>query len=311
MSSFNVLTDPFFSLLTIALIVAISGFVQSSIGFGYAITALAIMPMVLEPRASHIVISLSGLPVLLMTACSYGLSLEWAEIKRTLLGAMLLLPIGLLLFAHLPQQLLSQATGVTILLFVLLDYFKKNQQADTPPPHWLSYLAGAVSGFLAGAVSIGGPPVATYALRRGWSPATFKSFVSSCLLLIAVLKILGLFIGGFFLQDDLFHALWAVPFAIGGVLLGTAVSQFIKPELFRRLIAIALIAAASNLIWNGSRTVSDSLTINNGSHLANPVDRYLMLCQSSKSGGHESDHHPGKLGLTEHEPGLFLSRWAI
>ncbi len=246
--------DPYWGMAIIALIVMVSGFVQSSLGFGYAITALAVMPIVLEPRSSHIIISLSGLPVLFMTACSYKSCVKRVEIRRTLLGALLFLPLGLLLFASLPQQLLSQVTGLAILLFVIFDQFKKEKKTETVSPCWLSYLAGGLSGFLAGAVSIGGPPVATYALGRGWNPATFKSFVSSCLLLIASLKILGLFAGGFLLRDDLFHALWAIPFAIGGVLAGTAISQFIRPQLFRKLITIMLIVAASNLILNGTQS---------------------------------------------------------
>jgi len=176
-----------------------------------------------------------------------------------------LLPVGLLLFASLPQQQLSQVTGLAILFFVLLGHFKKKDQAVTSPPHWLSYLAGGVSGFLAGAVSIGGPPVATYALRRGWGPSTFKSFVSSCLLLIASLKIIGLFAAGFLQRDELFHAMWAVPFAIGGVLAGTAVSRYIKPQLFRRIITIVLILAASNLILNGSGSVHSNISAEHSS----------------------------------------------
>ncbi len=181
MSNLNVLGEPVFGLLLIAFIVMVSGFVQSSLGFGYAITSLAVMPMIMETHSSHIVITLSGLPVLFMTVCSYKLCVEWSEVRRTLLGAFFLLPVGLLLFASLPQQQLSQVTGLAILFFVIFDHFKKEKKTMTSPPHWLSYLAGAVSGFLAGAVSIGGPPVVTYALRRGWTPSTFKSFVSSCL----------------------------------------------------------------------------------------------------------------------------------
>ncbi len=252
MNSLSFLSEPVWGLLLIAFIVTVSGFVQSSLGFGYAITSLSVMPMILETHSSHIVVSLSGLPVLFMTVCSYKLSVEWSEVRRTLLGAFFLLPVGLFLFASLDQQRLSQVTGLAILFFVFLDHFKKEDRAVTSPPHWLSYLAGGVSGFLAGAVSIGGPPVATYALRRGWNPSTFKSFVSSCLLLIASLKIIGLFAAGFLLRDDLFHAMWAIPFAIGGVLAGTAVSRFIKPRLFRKIITLVLILAASNLIWSGS-----------------------------------------------------------
>ncbi len=259
MSNLNVLGEPVWGLLLIASIVMVSGFVQSSLGFGYAITSLAVMPMILETHSSHIVISLSGLPVLFMTACSYKWCVDWSEVRRTLLGAFFLLPVGLLLFSSLPQQQLSQVTGVAILFFVLLDHFKKEEKTMTAPPHWLSYLAGGVSGFLAGAVSIGGPPVATYALRRGWAPSTFKSFVSSCLLLIASLKIIGLFAAGFLQRDELFHAMWAVPFAIGGVLAGTAVSRYIKPQLFRKIITVVLILAASNLILNSSS--SDQLNV--------------------------------------------------
>ncbi len=260
MSSLNVLGEPVWGLLLIAFIVMVSGFVQSSLGFGYAITSLAVMPMIMETHSSHIVISLSGLPVLFMTACSYKLCVEWSEVRRTLLGAFFLLPVGLLLFASLPQQQLSQATGLAILFFVILDHFKKEDKTMTSPPHWISYLAGGISGFLAGAVSIGGPPVATYALRRGWTPSTFKSFVSSCLLLIASLKITGLFAAGFLQRDELFHAMWAVPFAIGGVLTGTAVSRYIKPQLFRKIITIVLILAASNLILNSSSSIHPEIT---------------------------------------------------
>ena len=126
--------------------------------------------------------------------------------------------------------------------------------------------AGAVSGFLAGAVSVAGPPVAAFALRQEWPQERFKAFVTQCLLAIAVFKAVMLVARDLVTAQSAGYVLVAAPLAILGVQLGVVASRRIPAARFKRIVAIALILVACQMLWRGSPSVAatdpqDSATV--------------------------------------------------
>ncbi|NNE00355.1 MAG: sulfite exporter TauE/SafE family protein, partial [Pirellulaceae bacterium] len=169
----------------IAVITLTAGVVHSAIGFGFGIVALACLPFVIDATTAHVMMSMCSLPMLLMAAWSYRDGIDWPSLWPALLGAALLMPVGLVAFGSMSLDLLVRGTGLAILVVTLLSLRKRGTQ---PGPSGgsgsplASLLAGSISGFLGGAVSIAGPPVATFALNQGWAAHRYKAFVTQCLL---------------------------------------------------------------------------------------------------------------------------------
>lgn len=242
----------------IAAILTLAGATHSIIGFGFGIVALAFLPNVIDVRMAHIVLSLSSVPVLATAAWAYRKGINWRSLRPALIGSALLMPVGLMAFKWMSMDLLIRGTGLAILLTTLNSLrSKKLPDAESEPTSpvmaFLSpFLAGGLSGFLGGAVSIAGPPVATYALNQGWKADRFKTFVSQCLLVICLYKTAGLAIGDLIEKGDAVRALWATPFSLIGIRLGVWLSRFIDPKRFQVLVAIVLIAIACFFLYRGS-----------------------------------------------------------
>lgn len=244
--------DLWITWISIAVIALTAGFVHSAIGFGFGIVALAIIPFVMDIKSAHVVISLSSVPMLVMAAWVYRHGIEWPSLRLAMIGAAIFLPFGLLAFEIAPHDWLVRGTGVAILAMVLLSIRNQQFSGETLASKSSCFAAGAVSGFLAGAVSVAGPPVAAFALKQGWSQDRFKAFVTQCLLVIASYKAVLLAFGGYVTFETATHTILAAPFAIVGVQLGVIASRRIPAKRFKRLVALALILISCMMIWNGS-----------------------------------------------------------
>lgn len=241
-------------LFLVAVILFVAGFVQSAIGFGMAIVALSMLPFVIDAKVAHITLALCGIPMLLLAAWEYRKGIDWHSIWPALVGSAIFLPVGLFLFKVMSLDLLVRSTGVAILSMVLLSFINKRikkTDAGERNVSWTSFVAGSISGFLGGAVSIGGPPLATFGLNRGWKPDRFKAFLTQCLLVTCTYKVICLFATSMVPRESLIHFVWATPFALIGIHLGAKTSGKLNPEKFQVVVAVVLIGISLMYIYRG------------------------------------------------------------
>lgn len=241
-----------FLAICIALIVFVSGLFQGALGFGYAIAALTTLPLLVAPRQAHIIISLSGIPVMAMAAWTFRAGADWKAIRPALVGGLISLPIGLLTFSLVSADGLIRGTGLAILIVMLLELMPSPRQARHFRFLRSPLVAGLVSGYLAGAVSIGGPPIVAYALKQSWPPLRTKAFITGSLLLVSLCKGIGLFAGNFVTPTTLGLSLLAIPFAIGGVWLGARLGQWLSTVHYRRVVALILVTLSCWWLYRGS-----------------------------------------------------------
>lgn len=241
-----------FTLAAIALISLLAGFVHSAVGFGFGIVAISMLPFMIDARSAHVVLSVASVPMLVAAAWSYRDGIEWKSLRQAMLGAAIFLPAGLWLFETVSLSWLVRGTGLCILAMVAWSI--RNQRVasqETSTSSGSCFIAGAVGGFLAGAVSIAGPPIAAFALRQDWSQARFKAFVTQCLLIISAYKV-ALLVGRSHVGSEVIPpTLAAAVMSILGVWLGAMASRRIPAARFKHLVAIALVAVACLMIVRG------------------------------------------------------------
>ena len=242
----------------IAVIALAAGFVHSAIGFGFGIVAVTLLPLVVEVRQSHVVISTASFPVLMMAAWAYREGADWSALWRALLGAAICMPLGLLAFEWVSPDWLIRGTGIAILAMVAISFHNRrksllNESSKSHSGGGSSWLAGALGGFLAGAVTIAGPPVAAYALSQPWDQARFKAFLNQFLLAVSLYKVIGLAFRGFIDQGTLIQSAALAPMAIIGIQLGAIASRRLSTRRFQYFVAIALIAVALYFVISGAK----------------------------------------------------------
>jgi hypothetical protein len=234
-------------------IALLAGFIHSSIGFGFGIVAITLMPLVTEVRQSHVIISVASFPVLIMATWAFRRGADPVSLWQALAGAAIALPLGLVAFEWVSPVWLIRGTGLAILAMVWMSFRNRRRAAqESEGAGGSAYLAGAFGGFLAGAVSIAGPPVAAYALAQSWTQARFKAFVNQFLLAVSLYKIIGLAIRGFIDREVLLQATLLAPLAIVGIQVGAVFSGRLSTRWFQLAVAVALVFIALHFIFTAA-----------------------------------------------------------
>lgn len=229
-----------------------AGFLHSAIGFGFGIVAISLLPFVIDAKSAHILVSISSVPMLAMATWTYREGVEKRSLRLAVFGAALFLPLGLMLFESVSLDLLVRGTGLGIFVMAILSLRGQDTSNQFSGTGRVScFVAGAASGFLAGAVSIAGPPVAAFALKQGWSQARYKAFVTQCLFVISIYKAGLLVFRSHVTGPLLVQILISAALAVVGVRLGAMASRGIPATRFRHLVAIALLVSSCVMIIRG------------------------------------------------------------
>ncbi|WP_165701093.1 sulfite exporter TauE/SafE family protein [Crateriforma conspicua] len=254
----------------VALIAFAAGFVHSGIGFGFGIVAIGLMPLVIDARQTHLLVSLCAVPVQMGTVWAYRKGVVWRPLLFALAGALVGLPLGLWLFHSINLDWLTRGTGVALLLMIGYSFHNRKasrNRADLAVQESADGSSdvasdrkdaggatgiGVASGFLMGAVTMPGPPVVAYALQRDWDQEQFKAFVNQFLLALSVFKILGLLVSTEISRQSTIEALLLIPAALLGIAVGKRFSTRLSAGGFRSMVAAGLAFVAVLLIAKGA-----------------------------------------------------------
>ncbi|MBL4885170.1 MAG: sulfite exporter TauE/SafE family protein [Planctomycetaceae bacterium] len=239
--------------IAFALSILLSSFVQSAMGFGYALVALVALTQFMGVREANLVVSFSAfVPII------YAAWMNRQELDRRLFGicvlfSALLMPIGLYVFETISADLLMRGTGVIILLLAVDGLREKADRAGSLGwNRFWAAVAGGASGFMTGAVSIGGPPIIIFAAKQKWSASQFKAFVTMFLLMLTFFKGAGVVIAGLLTKEILIMAAVSIPFGYIGGWLGDRTTRHIDKNQFRRIALMLLVAMSVLMIFRGS-----------------------------------------------------------
>lgn len=266
----------------LAAIAFFAGFVHSAIGFGFGIVAISLLPFFIDGRSAHVIVSISSVPMLMMAAWAYRDGVDWHSLRPALLGAAIFLPLGFALFERLPLDLLVRCTGVGILGMVWMSLKTHEPKSSSDRQSTACFIAGAAGGFLAGAVSIAGPPIAAFGLKQEWPQNRFKSFITQCLIIIALYKVGLLFLRGHVTVDSGWAILTIAILSIAGVQAGVLVSRRISPSRFKGLVAIALISVSCLMMFRGQPQRENARDIPPTDESAQPVETRIPASSESK-----------------------------
>jgi uncharacterized membrane protein YfcA len=226
------------ALAFLALVAALSGLARGFSGFGAA--------LVFVPLASTAVPPTVAVPLLLVMDAL----LAWGFIPKAVrlanhrdvglmtLGALAGIPAGVYLLSSLdPLTIRWSIVAIVVLLLALLT---SRWRYDGEPASPLTVLVGAVSGVLAGAAQIGGPPVVAYWLGGRSSASVVRANIILFFAISTVLSAISYIWGGLITVHVLILAL----FYGAGLWLGSRMFGLANERTFRR-ICLAMIAVSA------------------------------------------------------------------
>lgn len=252
-------SDPQLWLFVLAAVFC-SAFIQGIIGFGYAIVAMAVLPLLLNFREANLLVAYTIVLPVIWTFWAYRRESDLKLLAGAIVGSLIGLPLGLLTFTLIDLDYLVRGTGLVILLIVIDGFFQKPVHVDEGPQKassvWSTF-AGFCSGFLAGSTSIAGPPIVIYAIRQPWTQAQYKGFIFGFFIMISISRAVGLALMGFATPPVLVTSAIIVPFVFLGMKLGLMLGPKINPVLFKRCLLSLLAISALYMLIQGKPVVPE------------------------------------------------------
>ncbi len=220
----------------------LAGLARGFSGFG---AALIFMPLASASFGAFV-----AAPMLLLMDSVPSLTLlpeAWRradrrEVANMVAGVLVGGPLGAWVLTTMPPLLLRWS--IVAIVFVLLGLLVSKWRYHGPVTRSLSIGVGAVSGLLAGAAQVGGPPVVAYWLGRALAPDRVRANLTLFFLGSSGIAALSYGVAGALTANALLHALIAAPAYGLGVFLGAHAFGLASPVFFRRVCYVFIALAA-------------------------------------------------------------------
>ncbi len=223
-------------------IAAVGAFVQGSVGFGHNLLAAPVYLLVDERLVPGPAIASAGVLVLL-TVWRDRRGLHLGEVGAALVGRVPGTALAAVAIAALPASSLDVGFALLVLLAVAITA----SGVAVRPTRSTLVAAGALSGFMGTATSIGGPPMAM--LYAGEEGRRLRGTLSGFFVTGIVMSMVALVAAGEFGTEELRLAALPVPGIVVGFLLSTRGAAWLDAGRTRpAVLAVASLGAVSVLV---------------------------------------------------------------
>ncbi|MFC0472270.1 sulfite exporter TauE/SafE family protein [Halalkalibacter kiskunsagensis] len=226
------------------LIMFLSAVVQGTTGFGFALTSMPLLTILLS---MHTVVPImvvfglcSNILILIKVWSHVKFKKTWLFIASSVIGV----PLGTYILLIIDQNTLKIITGFLIVLFALALWRGyslkiKNEKLALIP-------VGFSSGLLNGSISLSGPPVVLFLTNQGENKTAFRANLTSFSLILNIITIATFFVGGLINKEVMTYVFWFFPALFVGTFLGIKIASKVEQALFRKItLGLIIISGVS------------------------------------------------------------------
>lgn len=233
------------ALIGVAVVVALSATVQLSAGFGFGLAAVPLLSVVIDAHTAVVVALTLATVTNGYQSWTGRRSTDRAVVTRLLTGAVVGLPVGLLVFRAVDDRLLGVVIGAAVLVAVVVVALGLDLRHA---PDGLDVAAGFVSGALTMSSGVNGPPLVFVLQARHFDQPRFRATITSVFFVLDIVSVVVFATTGEY--DG--RSLAAVGASLPGLALGAAAGLYLRRHLdarrFRRLVLGLLTAAGISAI---------------------------------------------------------------
>jgi uncharacterized membrane protein YfcA len=229
-----------FPYLITVIILFISTFTRSALGFADALIAMPLLTMVLGLKTAAPLVALvattSSFVILIRNWHVVDLPAAWRIIVALLLG----IPLGLFGLYKVPEPLMKTILGVLLMLFSISNLIRTRLGI----PHdgvGLAYVFGFLAGVIGGAYNAVGPLLAIYGHLRRWSPEQFRATLQGCFLPAYGCIVIGHGVAGLLTPQVLVLYGASLPLVGVAIVLGGKLNAAFPRDQFVRYVNAALL----------------------------------------------------------------------
>jgi uncharacterized membrane protein YfcA len=166
---------------------------------------------------------------------------DWRLGTTLFLAATVGMPVGLLVLVFIPRDALQILIAVTVIVSVVPIWRGWRLKM---PGRASDIGIGLVSGVLNTSTSMSGPPVVLYLQGRGFDRGMFRATLTAYFLASGLVAVALFVVGRQFDREVAGLSLIAIPFLVGGFILGHAMFHRLDEERFRKVVIAVLLLSA-------------------------------------------------------------------
>jgi len=255
--------------LIVILIVFLTRFLESALGFGGTVVALPVLIILTPTLNIHTLVPVLALGSIVGSAGIVALGYKdivKAEYFRILSWAAIGLPVGFVTSAHAPEDVLRAILGTFIVIVAVANVFKRqnapNDQQETESLLVRIYLHMTLiaGGIIHGIFATGGPLLVIYGARALRTKGLFR--VTLVLVWLSLNIILAT---GWILNKQIPSAAWplvavTIPFIIVAIIVGNVCHHRLPEATFRKAVYFVLLVVGVLLLSKSLPQIIGNLT---------------------------------------------------
>jgi uncharacterized protein len=215
-------------------ILGVSAFVRSSIGFGDALVAMGLVTSWVGLQTATPLVALVGTVISSVILTSQWRQLNLQVALPLIISTLAGIPIGLVVLKFAPEQSARAVLGGFLVAYGTYGLLRIKLPVITTDR--FASLFGFIAGIFGGAYNTNGPLIVVYGTLKRWQPEQFRLTLQGYFFFTNFLILAGHAISGLWTTK-----VWSLFFvslpAVGiSVWLGSIANQYIKHELFEKLI---------------------------------------------------------------------------
>ena len=231
-----------------AVVLGFAAAVQMASGFGFALVSVPLLALVVGPHDAVLLALLMGTVFNGWQAVEGRGVLHRGVAARFLVGAVVGLPAGYLLYRALGKDSLTVVVGVLVLAAAALLWRGWSLPAVG---RGTDVVAGVCTGVLTTSTGTNGPPIVTVLHARGLDADAFRATATTVFLVLDLLAVL-LFAGtGELGGGQVATAAVALPVVVVGGFVGYRARRLLSPAAFRRVVLLLLAATGAAAVVAG------------------------------------------------------------
>lgn len=228
-------------ILWICLVVAGASATQAISGFGFALIAVPLLSLFIDPQVAVVLATVVGAFSSTFQAVADRRHANKSLVQRLALSAYIGMPFGLFVFIVVSESILRFIVGLVVLLaaIALIRGFSISQSNKK-----LDWIMGWASGVLATSTSTNGPPLVFLLQAKKLSPESFRASINIVFSLTSFGAILLFALSGNITSDDFAGIAISIPMLLIGLAIGFKLRSRINAQQFRILVFVLLIVSA-------------------------------------------------------------------
>jgi hypothetical protein len=231
-------------------IIAFSSLIKGMTGFGFALVSFPLLLMWYAPKEIIPILMICNLiaSVMIVLQKKEHKLLDKQSYYLIIAGGLFTIA-GVIALSSTDGKWLVRFSGVLFIVLTIYSLVVKMHK-DKAMRNRAYLFAGAFIGFITGAVSVSGPPLALFLNRANVSNRKFREIFATFSVITAIIAVFGYYQVGLITLQTLKTSVIFIPILLTGTVVGKKLNAIISIEMFQYINIVLTLIASIMLVVN-------------------------------------------------------------